>query len=121
MVFSKRNFTVTKLWHQIVAGTLLLFLLGAQGTTCLAPSGRMSEQDEACCRQMADRCGDMNMRGNHPCCQPLTEPHRVAIVTDRIGGASQPPALPIAMLGLTLPVHVPGQYTFFSGISSGRL
>ena len=52
-------------------GVLVLLLVScvAPAMACMVPNATMSAQERACCRQMKNQCGQMEMPASHGCCQ----------------------------------------------------
>ena len=63
------------------SGVLLLVLLMSAGQlmACMLPSGVLSAEEKACCREMANQCGDQGMPASHPCCKTITPPDQRAL------------------------------------------
>lgn len=60
---------------------LLVFLLaGVPLTACMLPSAALSAEEQACCREMGDQCGQESMPTSHPCCKTVgpTDHHAIA-------------------------------------------
>jgi hypothetical protein len=36
---------------------------------CLLPNRQLTQEEHACCKQMAKQCGSMRMASSHKCCQ----------------------------------------------------
>jgi len=53
----------------------MLLLLGAPAIACMIPGMEMTPAEQACCKEMADRCGEMDMDGGpeHGCCAHLQQ------------------------------------------------
>src|SRR5262249_17150554 len=48
---------------------LLAFLIaGVPVVACMLPGTALSADEQACCREMADQCGDNQMPASHTCC-----------------------------------------------------
>jgi hypothetical protein len=41
---------------------------------CVVPNAAMTAAERACCKKMAEQCGDMGMAKSHPCCQSTATP-----------------------------------------------
>jgi hypothetical protein len=41
---------------------------------CAVPNAAMTPAERACCKKMAEQCGDMGMAKSHPCCQVTATP-----------------------------------------------
>ncbi len=65
---------------------------------CMLPSAVLTEQEKACCRRMAHRCGDHTMPSSHPCCKTVGSPDRVAVAKSSFN-----PAPPLQLLYVTQP------------------
>lgn len=52
-------------------GVLVLLLVSflAPAMACMVPDAQMNPQEHACCRQMKNQCGQMEMPASHGCCQ----------------------------------------------------
>jgi hypothetical protein len=52
-------------------GVLVLLLATCLAPTmaCMVPGAQMSAQERACCRTMANQCGQTEMPASHRCCQ----------------------------------------------------
>jgi hypothetical protein len=55
----------------ILAGTPLL--------ACMLPWGPMTDEESACCREMASECGQGNMPSSHSCCKTVSAPAQAAV------------------------------------------
>jgi hypothetical protein len=63
------NYDSVKQLRQL-AGLLVLGLtLGWPLMACLVAGAEMSAAERECCKQMAKRCGSMDMPSSHSCCQ----------------------------------------------------
>lgn len=69
-----------KLFSKTVAAAMLLVMLGVPAMACLEPDAQLTEEEKACCREMANQCGSMDMPGDHSCCQKTVQHHDVAVV-----------------------------------------
>jgi hypothetical protein len=49
--------------------TMALLALSVPLLACALPGQEMTEQEQACCKHMAHRCGSMDMSPSHSCCQ----------------------------------------------------
>jgi hypothetical protein len=49
--------------------TMNLLILSAPLLACAFPGQELNEEEQACCRHMAQRCGSMDMSSSHSCCQ----------------------------------------------------
>lgn len=52
---------------------------------CLAPSASLSEEEKACCREMAGQCGSEGMASGHSCCQKIVTSQQDALVQQLAG------------------------------------
>lgn len=63
-------------------GILLLALLitGAPLLACMLPGTSLSAEEQACCRQMGNQCGQESMPASHSCCKNVgpTAHHAIA-------------------------------------------
>ena len=63
-------------------GVLLLALLigGGQLMACMLPTATLSAEEQACCKEMANQCGQDQMPSSHPCCKTVgpTDHHAIA-------------------------------------------
>src|SRR5437660_1238635 len=50
---------------------LMLLLMGMPAVACMLPGLEMTAEEKACCKEMADRCGEMGMDPSHGCCSHL--------------------------------------------------
>jgi hypothetical protein len=72
------DFQEMSLFHKLLALTLLLMVSGAPVMACLAPDAQLTEEEKACCRQMAEQCASADMAAGHSCCHPtLTSEHQL--------------------------------------------
>jgi hypothetical protein len=52
---------------------LLLFVAGMPVMACMQPDTAMTSEEMACCKQMANDCGDMgDQSSGHDCCKKTT-------------------------------------------------
>src|SRR6185312_1094932 len=49
---------------------LALLLVALPLMACVQPGVVMTAAEQACCKQMAQRCGDAGMAKSHNCCHP---------------------------------------------------
>lgn len=59
--------------RQFAVLVLLLVSCVAPAMACMVPDAAMSAQERACCRQMKNQCGQMEMPVSHGCCQKTTQ------------------------------------------------
>jgi hypothetical protein len=71
-----------KLFSKTVAAAMLLVMLGVPAMACLQPDTQLTDEEKACCREMANQCGSMDMPGDHSCCHKSVQHHDVAVVKD---------------------------------------
>jgi hypothetical protein len=63
---------------------LLVFLMaGAPLVACMLPVSTMSDDEQACCREMAGQCGQADMPSSHSCCKTLAGAVQVAVAKSR--------------------------------------
>src|SRR5437899_9703148 len=57
-------------------GVLLLALLvgGIPVMACMLPSAQLTAEESACCKAMANQCGEMGMDSSHSCCAKVLRP-----------------------------------------------
>ena len=65
---------------KLVAGAVLLMMLGVPAMACVIPDAQLSEAEKACCRQMANQCGKMEMPNGHSCCETTVKPQQSAVL-----------------------------------------
>jgi hypothetical protein len=92
-------------------GVLLLLLLmaGGQVMACMLPSGVLTAEEKACCREMADQCGHDRMPPSHSCCKTITPPDERAVAKSSfdLNYQVQVLSLPQAIIQVAeLPQHV---------------
>lgn len=59
---------------------LLAFLIGGgQLTACMLASAALSAEEQACCKEMANQCGQDRMPSSHPCCKTITPSDQTAL------------------------------------------
>lgn len=63
------NYDAVKQLRQLVALLVLGLTLGWPLMACLVAGAEMSAAERECCKQMAKRCGSMDMPSSHSCCQ----------------------------------------------------
>jgi len=49
----------------------MLLLLGVPAVACMLPGAEMTPEEQTCCREMAEQCGEMGMDPAHGCCTRL--------------------------------------------------
>src|SRR5262245_32117522 len=64
---------------KLLAGALLLLMLGVPVMACLVPGADLSEAEKACCRQMANQCGHDQVPSSHSCCRPASATEQTAV------------------------------------------
>jgi hypothetical protein len=77
---------------------------------CITPDAGLSDDEQACCRETANKCGDMDMAAGHSCCQKIIRTQQVAVVT-------QPASADHAIIHGTF---VPVQFTSFPLMAQER-
>jgi hypothetical protein len=93
-------------------------MFGVPAMACLQPSVPMSEEENACCREMAGNCGEMGTNSTHSCCQTV-------VSRDEDGFATQAFALEhtlqtyiVVVAGnFDSPIVGPAKDSFLSGAS----
>jgi len=63
------NYDSVKQLRQLAAFLVLGLTLGWPLMACLVAGAEMSAAERECCKQMAKRCGSMDMPSSHSCCQ----------------------------------------------------
>ncbi|MGH9493122.1 MAG: hypothetical protein ACRD2K_06445 [Terriglobales bacterium] len=56
-----------RLLRAITVGVMLVAWATGAVAACLAPDSQLSEEEKACCREMAPSCGE-EMQASHSCC-----------------------------------------------------
>ena len=56
-----------RLLRAITVGVVLLAWAAGTAAACLLPGSQVTEQEKACCREMALKCGE-EMQASHSCC-----------------------------------------------------
>jgi hypothetical protein len=46
---------------------------------CMLPSRVLTAEEKACCREMANQCGDQGMAKSHSCCETVAPPDQSAL------------------------------------------
>ena len=59
-----------KVVAKALVALLLLLLVALPVLACVQPGVAMTAAERACCKQMAQRCGDAGMAKSHGCCHP---------------------------------------------------
>ena len=91
--------------HIAKVGILALIALvgGTPVMACMLPSVVLTDQEKACCRRMAHRCGDHSMPSSHSCCKTVGSPDRAAVAKSSFN-----PAPPLQSVYVTQPAVGPG-------------
>ncbi|HWZ42369.1 MAG TPA: hypothetical protein VNW97_02790 [Candidatus Saccharimonadales bacterium] len=92
----------------------MLLLLGVPAVACMIPGVEMTPAEQACCKEMADRCGEMEMDGDseHGCCAHLQQDGNQSLLINQRIGNDVHSIVSFAVLGsfaitpLTLPVFL---------------
>lgn len=58
---------------------LIAMLLAPEVMACLLPSSVLTAEERACCQDMANECGGMDMPSSHSCCKTLSAPDQTAV------------------------------------------
>lgn len=58
---------------------LIAMLLAPGVMACVLPASPLNAEERACCREMANECGDMDMPSSHSCCKTLSAPDQNAV------------------------------------------
>jgi hypothetical protein len=66
--------------RQLGALVLLLVWLLVPAMACTLPDAQMTPAERACCVQMHDQCGGMDMPASHSCCHKQMPTERSAVV-----------------------------------------
>jgi hypothetical protein len=69
-----------RLYDKVVAGAMLLLMLGVPAMACVIPDAQLTDAEKACCRQMANQCGKMEMPNGHSCCDTTVKPQQSALL-----------------------------------------
>jgi hypothetical protein len=68
-----------KLTAKLAVFGLVAMLLAPAVMACLSPASSLNAEERACCREMANECGDMDMPSSHSCCKTLSGPDQNAV------------------------------------------
>jgi cytochrome c556 len=63
-----------KLLIKVGVSALALMLAALPVAACVLPGAGMTSAERACCKKMAEQCGDMGMAKSHPCCKVTATP-----------------------------------------------
>lgn len=63
------NYEEVKRLRQLAGLLALSLTLGSPLMACLVSGAEMNAAERECCKQMAKRCGSMEMPSSHSCCQ----------------------------------------------------
>ena len=63
---------------------------------CMLPVSTMSDDEQACCREMAGQCGQADMPSSHSCCKTLAGPAQVAVAKSRFELSCRPIVVDLA-------------------------
>ena len=63
-----------KLLIKLGVSALALMLAALPVAACVLPGAGMTSAERACCKKMAEQCGDMGMAKSHPCCKVTATP-----------------------------------------------
>ncbi len=66
--------------RQFVVLALFGALLGAPAMVCLAGNAQLTDEEKACCKEMANSCRSTDMPSSHSCCQTTVNPQHPAMV-----------------------------------------
>ena len=80
----------------ITVGIVLVAWAGSAVAACLLPGSQLTEEEKACCREMAARCGEQ-MQASHSCCTKSVKTDR-PLLAARSGDVN--PNLTAALLAL---------------------
>jgi hypothetical protein len=58
-----------RIFRQFVVLVLLLVSCLAPAMACMVPDAQMNTEERACCREMKNQCGQMDVQASHGCCQ----------------------------------------------------
>ncbi len=115
-----------KLCSKVGVVTLLLVFAAVQVMACAVPSGVATPAERACCKQMANRCGEAGMVKSYPCCRisptdvralPATSPqstHTTLLVLQELLPASAYLCLTPQTLGLFYAPSPPGIQSLYT-------
>lgn len=79
----------------ITVGVMLIACVSGTAAACLLPGSQLTEEEKACCREMASRCGEQ-MQASHSCCTKSVK-HGQSSLASR--GDELRPELAVAQLG----------------------
>lgn len=68
-----------KLIAKLAVLALIAMILAPAVMACLVPNSALTAEERACCREMADGCGEMDMPSSHSCCKTLSAPDQTAV------------------------------------------
>jgi hypothetical protein len=102
-----------RLFSKLVAGAVLLLMLGVPAMACLISDAQLSEAEKACCRQMANQCASMDMPNGHSCCQTMVKPQQSAMLKPTPGFGYHRIVLDLVPVTVALP---PQQVPFGNSI-----
>ena len=113
--------SVTVLTLRKIASVLVaLIVLGMPVIACALPGVEMSEDENACCRQMAERCGMSQMPASHSCCKGSPELQADSLQAMQVFAATMLPASHAAGALVLIPMpnrHVTEAGSFISSES----
>ena len=80
-----------KLLIKVGVSALALMLAALPVAACVLPGAGMTSAERACCKKMAEQCGDMGMAKSHPCCKVTPTPadfHALKTASSQLDHAS---------------------------------
>ena len=78
---------------KLAIAALMLSLWVSPLAACVLPDSVLTVEEQECCRQMADQCGQMQMPASHSCCTPTVRQIDPYLINQRFkSGHSQPVA-----------------------------
>ena len=90
--------------RKIASVFVALIALGMPVIACALPGMEMNEDENACCRQMAEKCGMSQMPDSHSCCKGSPELKADSVQVKHRFAGTMTPGLQVAAARAFIPV-----------------
>lgn len=114
-----RTLSSVKSFTKLVACMMLLLISGVQVMACAVPETQMTQEEMACCKQMAGHCGGAGSGSNHPCCEKVVREPQDAVTVQQfaVDRALATSSEPVSVVPLLIPMSAEFRKNVLSGAS----
>jgi hypothetical protein len=90
---------MVKLTGKLAVLALALSLQAVPLMACMIPDSLLTEEERACCKAMADDCGQMEMPSSHSCCTVTVHQGDPFLVNSRFASGPLQSAAGVPLIG----------------------